>query len=135
MVKVEKNDLHKKFTIKSAAPKPKTTKSAKPAAKAPVTQKQIELAEENELGAVQDENQPVVSQALGNTPRKIKAYDREYAAVIDTDVVVLLTTGEQVTGHFIRAFAFVLWISRDNKMVVINKAAVVYVQGLEQSKD
>lgn len=55
--------------------------------------------------------------------------------VIDTDVVVLLTTGEQVTGHFIRAFAFVLWISRDNKMVVINKAAVVYVQGLEQSKD
>ncbi|GEK07550.1 hypothetical protein [Schleiferilactobacillus harbinensis] len=91
--------------------------------------------EENELDAAQDESQPVVSQALGNTPRKIKAYDREYAAVIDTEVVVLLTTSEQVTGHFIRAFAFVLWISRDNKMVVINKAAVVYVQGLEQIKD
>lgn len=143
MVKAQTSNLHKKFQIKS------NTVEAKAAA--PVEQKKVPTPAKKEkpvkaAAAVSNADQadpvtedtdkkPVVSQALGNTPRKIKAYDREYAAVMDKDVIVHLNTGEQIAGHFVRAFQYVLWVKREERMVIINKVAILYVQPADPTQD
>jgi sRNA-binding regulator protein Hfq len=143
MVKAQPSNLHKKFQIKSNAVEAKAAapveqkKVLKPAKKEKSVKAAAAGSNTNQADSVTEDTdkKPVVSQALGNTPRKIKGYDREYAAVMDKDVIVHLNTDEQIAGHFVRTFQYVLWVKREERMVIINKVAILYVQPADPTQD
>lgn len=54
---------------------------------------------------------------------------------MDKDVIVHLNTGEQIAGHFVQAFQYVLWVKREERMVIINKVAILCVQPADPTKD